>query len=111
MSASRSLLHVALALLFFVQTFAVAAAERSPARATMQAMPCHSAHGSAAKPSCCNAACPDMLSCALAAISLPSAAFAWPAIAEPLPAGVIASPRYPAAPPGAAFRPPIELPA
>ena len=126
----RPLIHALLALVLLAQGISASAAglviaragtqqqlQSQPAEAAMRsAMPCH--HGAAKvaaapapskRPPCCNAACPDMLSCALATLALASApalplhwAQGLPAAAEPLAAS-------PTAPPGASFRPPIRI--
>ncbi|MDB5969385.1 MAG: hypothetical protein JWQ90_1835 [Hydrocarboniphaga sp.] len=121
MHTLRPLLNLMLALVFLVQGYGVAAAGRSPAElrghptsvsiAGAQLMPCHHPSADAGKRSCCNAACPDMLSCALGTFAILNAETMLPLAPDQLPAGRIAATLYPAAPDGASFRPPITLPA
>lgn len=122
MRSFRPLIHVLLALVFLVQGIGVASAglslanEPSPAQA--EAVPCHGAMADAMassskpdQPSCCNAACPDMLTCALAVLAMPAAQTIAVSMLDRLPDVQMLPSLYPTAPDRAAFRPPIQLPA
>jgi hypothetical protein len=122
MKALRPLIHALLALVFLVQGVAVAAAEPYPpttakASPALQQVHCHpEAVASMAdqdrpdKKSCCHAGCPDMVSCALAAAILPAPPAVPTSLAAQSP-GAFDGSHYRSAPPGAAFRPPIRIPA
>lgn len=81
MKTSRTWLSVLLGLVLLLQGYAVSAAPRanllkdSGADMVMQMdMPCHGQKADAekpGKPSCCNADCPDMATCALGHIASP----------------------------------------
>jgi hypothetical protein len=126
MKAVRPLIHVVVALLFLAQGVAVASTRQAVPRgvahtaaAAAMEMPCHSSpemmqadpHGTAGKSSCCNEACPDLLSCAMSALAIPAVTGFAPVASSPAQIGFAPEFTSPA-PSGAAFRPPIpRLPA
>lgn len=123
MRALRPLIHLFTALVLLVQGVAVAAAERTLVPTDGQSpsvhvMPCHpqpvdqaaADDASPGKGSCCNHACPDMLSCAFVAVAVADGARMSLAGSSNESAGYTQLP-YPLAPPGATLRPPIPLPA
>jgi hypothetical protein len=80
MRCLRLALHTLLALVLFAQSLSAAAAPRSLAQpqatlpgsseTAVASMPCHGGQErSTPEPSCCDAACPDMLTCAFAALA------------------------------------------
>lgn len=117
----RFVIHSLLALVLCAQSLGVAMAARdlAPAHGGMQmsmesqsAMPCHAkmkmAQHGGEKPACCNAACPDMLTCVFAAIVLSAAMPSLPMIGTSASPVVLSILDPPSAPQGAAFRPPIS---
>jgi len=119
MRCLRLALHSLLALVLFAQSLGAAAAPRSLAQpqeiagasvgASMPSMPCHGAsEPTAPKADCCNAGCPDMLTCAFAAVVLSSSLpqLNRPAASEP---PLLAVSRTAAqVVPASLFRPPIS---
>lgn len=120
MNYCRTLLSVLLGLVLLVQGLAVSAAPHASPMDTVASlpatahMPCHAQNAdaadtqAAAKPSCCDASCPDMTSCALGhmAVSAPTGIAPLPANAAeyPVPASVLVS--HPLRSP---LRPPIAI--
>ena len=111
----RPFISLLVSLCLLGQGFAVAAAERladsSPSAAIeTAAAPCHETQaGTAADPSCCGMACPDMSTCAFAHLAFTpvGAVHACHSPAGAPDAAVAAAPR--SSPPKSLLRPPIAL--
>lgn len=116
MKRFRPVVHAILGLLLLVQGFAVASASSKVAAAgdnasAAAAMPCHGEHhgdqgGGSKHMSCCDADCPDMMSCALGAMAMASAqTFEIVAPQQAMFPALVAAPAT--LPPPSFLRPPI----